>query len=210
MTAVDAAIEARILNAMGDGTSFSNDNLGLEGFDAAFSSASVTNTGFPSGQPTSQISSPFMDHLDIHRLSGYPPEDITSWLLGEQHQNSSASGKERGFPLSPTLIVTDADQEQQSTAFPFTNRLRSQSFSSVRELSFDPQHSTQQNSQIYQQLEQEIANRDRTIQELKSTNDALQSRIQSLEMGTRTQDAQLATMQRVLTDLWSKIEKGDD
>lgn len=43
MTAVDAAIEAGILNAMGDGTSFSNDNLGLEGFDAAFSSASVTN-----------------------------------------------------------------------------------------------------------------------------------------------------------------------
>lgn len=43
MTAVDAAIEAGILNAMGDGTSFSNDNLGLEGFDADFSSASVTN-----------------------------------------------------------------------------------------------------------------------------------------------------------------------
>lgn len=77
MTAVDAAIEAGVLNAIGDGTSFSNDNLGLEGFDAAFSSASVTNTGFPSGQPASQIFSPFVDRLDIHQLSGYPPEDIT-------------------------------------------------------------------------------------------------------------------------------------
>lgn len=134
MTAVDAAIEAGVLNAIGDGTSFSNDNLGLEGFDAAFSSASVTNTGFPSGQPASQIFSPFVDRLDIHQLSGYPPEDITSWLLGEQHQNPSALGAGRGFPLSPTLIVIDADQEQQSTAFPFTSRLRSQSFSSVREL----------------------------------------------------------------------------
>lgn len=134
MTAVDAAIEAGILNAMGDGTSFSNDNLGLEGFDAAFSSASITNSGFPSLQPASQISSPFVDHLDIHQLYGYPPEDITSWLLGEQHQNPSASGVGRGFPSSPTLIITDADQEQKSTAFPFTSRLRRQSFSSAREL----------------------------------------------------------------------------
>lgn len=131
----DPLMEAQILEAMSNGTLFSNSNLGLEGFDVAFPFLSVTDAGSPSRQLASQMSSPSVGPLDIQQPFGYPAEDVTNWMLGEQNQNPSASGIAGGFPLSPTLIVTDVDQAQQSAISPFTSRRsRNQSFSSVLEL----------------------------------------------------------------------------
>lgn len=135
VSSTDPLMEAQILEAMSNGTLFSNSNLGLEGFDVAFPFLSVTDAGSPSRQLASQMSSPSVGPLDIQQPFGYPAEDVTNWMLGEQNQNPSASGIAGGFPLSPTLIVTDVDQAQQSAISPFTSRRsRNQSFSSVLEL----------------------------------------------------------------------------
>lgn len=204
LTPADRLMEAQILDAMSNDTSFSNSNVGLEGFDIASPSSPVIDPGFPSRQLASQMSSPFVGPLDTQQPFGYPADDVTNWMLGEQNQNPSPSAIARDFPLTPTLTVTDADGAQQSTISPFTSRSRNQSFSSVPELPLDLQYCTQQDPQIYQQLWQEITDRDTTIQELRSTNGAQQSRIQSLEKDSKAKTAQLATMQEVIADLWKK------
>ncbi|OXG88030.1 hypothetical protein C348_00762 [Cryptococcus neoformans Gb118] len=195
LTPADRLMEAQILDAMSNGTSFSNSNVGLEGFDIASPSFPVIDPGFPSRQLASQMSSPFVGPLDTQQPFGYPADDVTNWMLGEQNQNPSPSAIARDFGA------------QQSTISPFTSRSRNQSFSSVPELPLDLQYSTQQDLQIYQQLWQEITDRDTTIQELRSTNGAQQSRIQSLEKDSKAKTAQLATMQEVIADLWKKLEE---
>ncbi|OXG96112.1 hypothetical protein C345_00500 [Cryptococcus neoformans A2-102-5] len=195
LTPADRLMEAQILDAMSNDTSFSNSNVGLEGFDIASLSFPVIDPGFPSRQLASQMSSPFVGPLDTQQPFGYPADDVTNWMLGEQNQNPSPSAIARDFGA------------QQSTISPFTSRSRNQSFSSVPELPLDLQYSTQQDLQIYQQLWQEITDRDTTIQELRSTNGAQQSRIQSLEKDSKAKTAQLATMQEVIADLWKKLEE---
>ncbi|OXG91955.1 hypothetical protein C349_00743 [Cryptococcus neoformans var. grubii Br795] len=195
LTPADRLMEAQILDAMSNDTSFSNSNVGLEGFDIASPSFPVIDPGFPSRQLASQMSSPFVGPLDTQQPFGYPADDVTNWMLGEQNQNPSPSAIARDFGA------------QQSTISPFTSRSRNQPFSSVPELPLDLQYSTQQDLQIYQQLWQEITDRDTTIQELRSTNGAQQSRIQSLEKDSKAKTAQLATMQEVIADLWKKLEE---
>lgn len=58
VSSTDPLMEAQILEAMSNGTLFSNSNLGLEGFDVAFPFLSVTDAGSPSRQLASQMSSP--------------------------------------------------------------------------------------------------------------------------------------------------------
>lgn len=134
LTPADRLMEAQILDAMSNDTSFCNSNVGLEEFDIASPSSPVIDPGFPSRQLASQMSSPFVGPLDTQQPFGYPADDVTNWMLGEQNQNPSPSAIARDFPLTPTLTVTDADGAQQSTISPFTSRSRNQSFSSVPEL----------------------------------------------------------------------------
>lgn len=122
LTPADRLMEAQILDAMSNDTSFSNSNVGLEGFDIASPSFPVIDPGFPSRQLASQMSSPFVGPLDTQQPFGYPADDVTNWMLGEQNQNPSPSAIARDFGA------------QQSTISPFTSRSRNQPFSSVPEL----------------------------------------------------------------------------